>query len=576
MIKKRLKTILRKFWNHSKKLGVSALKKHWPLLLASAVLFVLLFRNPYNNRTLIPNFEPFPDTFHYVTVARCFLARGEWILCRDGIQHELPGAKPSVPQAYSLALIPGFMYNFDPRTFYYSNVVLSFVSLMLLYGILKRVTHKQSIQLFVLAVVVTSYHVYWLPTLAMAENLLIPLYLLGAYLLILQKSKKQLVALGLVATAIYFTKYAYVPLSGSLLLFAGIAILSAQAKFIKKPLQLIKKAGFDLLFLIVPVVALLPFSHNFSNSVKLLEDIFLPKSGLESTPKSGTGTYFSLQTVQKYLPDYLNIYLGKPARFLWDVRPWYPQLIGIGGMLGLLAGLMTSKKRLIAGFLLVSSISQAAFMATFYAFDSRYVYSGFFAIAIGFALLLDHISERKLFHVKIKKMTLTPRIIAWLLVAMCSVVILVPRVSTIKSQVGINLKYAETPWWYLSVLDYNSFFATRREEQPQLITLTSPFMIDYYSNNTYTVLPFDEQQDFNNQKDTVWGIPKEQLLVDTYRSKLEAGENLYISNYGIEATNRFKSTFAQYQTLFDLEKVQEGCYNLCNIYRVSLPADPAE
>lgn len=576
MIKKHLKKTLQKFWNHSKRATVVTVKKHWPLVLASAVLFVLLFRNPYNDRTLIPNFEPFPDTFHYVTVARCFLQRGEWLLCRDGIQHELPGAQPSVPQAYSLALIPGFMFNFDPRTFYYSNVVLSFFSLMLLYGILKKITQKQSIQLFALAVVVTSYHVYWLPTLAMAENLLIPLYLLGTYLLMLQKSKKQLVALGLVATAIYFTKYAYVPLSASLLLFAGIAILTAHAKLVKKPLQLIKKAGLDFIFLTVPVLALLPFSHNFSNSVRLLEDIFLPKPVTETVPKSGTGTYFSLQTARQYFPDYLYIHLGKPARFLWDVRPWYPQLIGIGGVLGLLTGLMTSKKRLLAGFLLVSSISQAAFMATFYAFDSRYIYSGFFAMAIGFAMILDHISERKLFHIKAKKVMLTPKSIAWILVAVCTVLILLPRASTVKSQVGINLKYAETPWWYLSVLDYNSFFATRREEQPQLITLTSPFMIDYYSNNTYTVLPFDEQQDFNNQKDTVWGIPEDQTLIDTYRSKLEAGENLYISNYGIEATNRFKSTFAQYQTLFDLEKVQEGCYNLCNIYRVSLPADPSE
>lgn len=570
MIKKRLKKILQKFWNRSKQAAFSALKKHWPLVLASAVLFVLLFKNPYNTRTLIPNFEPFPDTFHYVTVARCFLERGEWHLCRGGIQHELPGAKPSVPQAYSLALIPGFIYNFDPRTFYYSNVVLSFVSLILLYAILRKSTNNQLIQLFTLAVSVSSYHVYWLPTLAMAENLLIPLYLLGTYLLLLSKSKKQLVAIGLVATAIYFTKYAYVPLSASLLLFGGIAILAAQQKHFSKPRTFLKQTIWDSVCMVIPVVVLLPFSHNFSNSLKLLTNLITPKAE-SGSQASGTGSYFSMQTANKYFPDYLAIYLGKPARFLWDVRPWFSQLIGIGGVLGLFSGLMTSKLLLLAGFLLVSNLAQAAFMSTFYAFDSRYIYSGFFAVLIGFALLLDHISTRKLLHVKLKKFTVTPVVLSIVLVGVCSVLVLLPKITPVKSQVAINLKYAETPWWYLSILEYNSFFANKREEQPQLITLTSPFMVDYFSNNTYTVLPFDEQQDFNGQKANVWGISEDQLLVDTFQQKLENGESLYIANYGVEATDRFRSTFAQYQETFLLDKVHEGCYNLCNIYQVSLP-----
>ena len=95
-------------------------------------------------------------------------------------------------------------------------------------------------------------------------------------------------------------------------------------------------------------------------------------------------------------------------------------------------------------------------------------------------------------------------------------------------------------------------------------------MIDFFANNTYTVLPFDEQQDFSNQRDNVWGIPKDQTLMETYTQKLEAGENLYLADYGIQATGRFKSTFQNYTETFHIEKMQSGCFDLCNIYKVTL------
>lgn len=572
MIKKILKRVLLRFLKTSKRVlthVITNLKNEWPLFATAFVLTLLLARDPFSDRTLIPNFEPFPDTFHYITTARCYITRGEWKLCRDGIQYELPGTVPSVPQAYSLALIPGFLVLNDPRFFYYTNVALSFIAIILFDSILKTLTKRKLLRATILAILVTSYHVYWLPSLAMAENLLIPLYLLATWLLTKKVSRKQLVGLSIAATGIYFTKYAYTPLTASIMLFGGITILvhTWNAQSLGKTL----KSTLGLLpYLVGPAVILLPFSHNFSSSFSfLISQLRISKPA--ETAAASNSSYFSAKTSAAYLPEYFQVLLGKTARFLWDFRPWYPKWIGYLGLGGWIAGLIQKKHRLLAGFLLVSTATQLAFMSTFYAFDTRYIFSAFFAVLLGVALFVEPLLDHKTVTKLLTKIKLPVWVGTVAVVGVLGVIVLLPRATAVKSQIVINIKYAETPWWYLSVLEYNSFFANKREEQPQLITLSSPYLVDFFSNNTYAVLPFDEQQDFANVKDAVWGIENNTLLMDTYQQKLENGETLYVADYGIQATDRFRSTFAAYQERFTLTKVNSGCHDLCNIYSLELP-----
>ena len=537
--------------------------KHWPLLIASFALFFLLFRNPYGTRNLISNFEPFPDSFHYVTVARCFISEGTWNLCRSGLQTDLAGYKSSVPEGYSLVLLPGFLLSFDARTFYFTNVALSYLSLLLLYLILKKINKSNLIQALILGITVTSYHFYWLPTLAMAENLLIPLFLLSGYVLLLKPTKKVIVATGGVAASFYFTKFAYVPIAFSLLLTQFFQLVLDKHK---------KRTNSELLvnlsLLGLPLILLLPFSHDLNKSLSFLSSFFSKK---DSPLTTTTNSYFSTTTFGHYFSEYLKILIGNPARFLWDVRPWFQKGVGIFGILGLLTGLMEKKYRPLAFYFILSTITQIIFMSTFYAFDSRYIYTGFFAVLIGFAMMLEHILLQKRIRKLFKKISFGKDMMTVLVTVGLGVIIFWSRLMPIKSQVMINLKYAETPWWYLSIQEYNAFFSNRREEQAQLISLTSPFMIDFFTNNTYVVLPFDEQQDFNQKKINVWGISDEQTLLETYTQKLENGEHLYIADYGIQAAGQFRNTFKLYNQAFTLEKVHEGCYNLCNIYSLSLP-----
>ena len=538
--------------------------RHWPLFLASFALFFLLFRNPYSTRTLIPNFEPFPDSFHYVTVARCFIAEGTWNLCRSGLQTGLPGSDPSVPQGYSLALLPGFLLSFDPRTFYFTNVFLSYLSVVLLYAILKKITKEPFIHALVLGITVTSYHFFWLPTLAMAENLLVPLFLLSCYLMLQKTTKKVLLATGTVSVAFYFTKFAYVPLVVTLVAvqFFKMALPNLRQKKYKQTL-------IATIILGLPILLLLPFSYNFAKSIAFLLRIITPKT---QAPGSSTVTnsYFGMSVFADHFSEYVQILLGHPARFLWDVRPWFSKLIGWLGFLGILSALIKPKHRTFALYLGISTLAQTIFMSTFYAFDSRYIFTGFFAILLGLALLLDNISSQKRIQMLLKKLSIPKKLFVPGTTLILGIILLGSRLLPLKSQVMLNLKYAESPWWYLSIQEYNAFFSSRREEQAQLISLTSPYMVDFFTNNTYVVLPFDEQQDFNQKKLEVWGVPNNQSLLETYTQKLTNGEKIYLANYGIEASGQFKNTFKKYSETFELEKVHEGCFNLCNIYTVSL------
>ena len=104
------------------------------LCISMVLLFALLiYKNPFSQRTLIPNFEPFPDTFHYINPALSLLKGNGFSINRDGRV-----IRPNVPPLYSLSLIPAFAIKLDPRISYYSNAALAFISLFLFWSILKN------------------------------------------------------------------------------------------------------------------------------------------------------------------------------------------------------------------------------------------------------------------------------------------------------------------------------------------------------------------------------------------------------------------------------------------------------
>ncbi len=522
------------------------------------VFFVLLLRNPYSTRTLIPNLEPFPDAFYYTTPPRCFLHGQGFRMCRL-YNPDITGITSAVPPAYSITLLTGYLLNFDVRTFYFINVVLSFFSALILFKICQNFFKNQFISGFILFLYVTNYFIYWYPTLAMAENLLLPLFLLS--ILVLQQKKltfKLSILAGLLAISFYATKYAFAPLTLTFPLFYFIKILKT------KQTNKQKIAHFLLLTIpatiimanLVGVQVILGFLNEFLNGAI--------DTNSNSTITSGKG-FFSVSYFSKHIREYSLALVGKSQRFLWDNTPLTERWIALPGLLGLLLSFRLKKLTLAKFWLNIAVITQLLFISTFYVVDVRYVYHFLPTLLLGFGFFLQHL-HKTIFKNNINFLTLLFVLLS---------IYLATNVLRLKSVVMVNLKYSESPWWYLSQLEMNRYFDSFEEttKKPILITLASPYLTDNYSNQKYTVLPLNDQQDFKGSVNKVWGQNNYTNLLLLYQQKVLEGNDVFLTNYGVSAANHFKESYLEIQNKFKLIEVHSGCYNLCNIYKLEFPND---
>jgi hypothetical protein len=578
ILKKDLKGLLRneiKFMTPQKL--ITYLKRHYIFVFIFAVLFVLLLRNPYSERNLIANLEPFPDAFYYTTIPRCLLEGQGWKMCRLS-NPEIEGVSSAVPPAYSIALLPAYLISTDVRTFYFINVLLAFASLALLYTVSQNFFKSKHISSLIAFFYVTNYFTYWYPSLAMAENLTIPLFLFS--ILILQQkgiTKTISVLAGLTAIGFYATKYSSAPLTASFsVLF--ILLLLQQKISVKEKSQLI-------FYAMVPAGILAGFIIDLKKIMAVIWQIFgnnTIRLSENAQINQVNNDFFSSSYFLPHLKEYSKPLFGKPQRFLWDYTPLTEKWIALSGLFGLLASFKNREYSMAKLWLIVATISQLLFISTFYVVDVRYVYHFLPVLLLGFGffiqfiykIILTQTKKVKLLqfkNAKLSKIIPGEKFFLYALLLSFLFIYTISNISRLKSAVMINLKYAETPWWYLSQIEMNNYFdttTTNYDEKPILITLASPFLTDNYSNGNYTTLPLNDQQDFRGNMPEVWGKNDYSDLHKLYENKINEGIPVYITNYGINATRLFEQSFKEIEAKFNLIEVQTGCYNLCNIYRL--------
>ena len=526
------------------------------------ILFLLLlFKDPFSERTLIPNFEPYPDTFNYIDPALNLTKGKSFNLNREGrIRVQ------AVPPLYSFSLMPLFLLKSDPRMAYYANVILSLVSLLFFWLILRRIFANKFIIFFLLILYVTNYFIYWVPSLIMAENLTLTLFLISVFLLLSKPVIVNQILLAALAIGLYATKYANISLTFTIIFFSlGKIILE---KIVLK--QKIKLMSF-LLAAVFLFFAVLAAFEGITKGNNIFTQVLEHLSSIErSVPKNNTpsetisaSSWFGIQYVKQNLPLYINSLLGAPNRFLWDHTPLVPKFIAIVGIMGIIGSIFSKKYRFLSQVLLFSLSATVMFMSTFYSFDARYLYIAIPTLLIGFGLFLmgfeNKILKKKIFFIFL------------IFVFIC--IYLISNFTRIKSQISLNLRYAETPWNYIAVLKMNEYFSAdkiKSEKKPVLISALPPFLIDYYSNGNYTLLPLSYEQEFRGIKKIVWGPNDYSDLPKLYRKYLNEGYEVYISRAGLgneSYTNRDFNTIIEE---FDTKLVLRGCYDQCNIYRVKL------
>jgi hypothetical protein len=531
------------------------------------VFAFLLLRNPFSDRTLIPNFEPYPDTIHYVTPARSFLLGKGLKIYRNGY-----GRNPSVSPLYSLVLIPLYAINYDVRVFYFTNVILSFISFFLFFKILKKITKNIYIIGLCLFLYVTNYYIYWYPTLAMSENLILPLFLLGVYLLLTPVSIFATLLAGIVGISFYGTKYACAPLTASYLFLYYLKIFIGKDKLSRK-----------IFYLTIPVISLIIFSALFLDIGKIFGTIYqnislafinplisIFNSSEKITNANFDNAPFSKFYLVKYFPRYLKAIVGYPERFLWDNTPIVNKLVGIGGLTGLILNLFRKKYRFLCLSLIILLFSSIYFIASFYSFDMRFIYHALPIMIIGFALFLStgdfRINKTDFKHV------------FNLIILGLFLYYLLTNAIRFKKQIMLNIKYRETPWYYVAVIELNKYFnkpvfvkTSAGNKKPVVISALNPFYIDYFTNGNYDLLPLSSWQDFfRKSPPSPWGENDYTNLIALYRLYINRGHDVYVHNSGLGNVGNLNASFNDIKENLGLEKVADGCYDSCNIYRVSL------
>ncbi len=542
--------------------------RRYPLIIFIGSLFLLgllLLKNPFSERNLISNLEPYPDTLHYINPAINFLeGKGMYL------QREDRKINPRVPPLYSVSLLPILLINReDPRVFYFINIALSLGALFLFYLFLKKISKNPFILGFGLFLYVSNYFIYWFPNLAMAETLFLFLFNLSLFLLTSKVSAKTLIIFAFVTVGFYATKYASIPL-----VFISAFLYSLKIWFeIKKRSLKVKTYGifFGSLFIFVGLLSLYEYLikgvNLFANLLRLLA-LIIPNHQLNEsaiqTSSTARNAWFSLAYFKDNLTAYWGALNGSSMRFLWDFTPIVPAFVGKLGLLGLILGMFKKDYRFISLALLLFIFSVVFFISTFYSVDARYIYHVIPSLTAGFGLFFV------ILFTLVKKHKI--RYLIYLVFSIVAIFYFATNIIRLKNQIVLNLKYSETPWNYISVRNLNDFFNNQKDfgKKPFVISAAPPYYIDFFSNGKYSLLPLSINQEFYLDKEKVWGQYNYPSLVSLYEQKIKAGYPLYLSRYGIGNEGYLHVSYNDIFKNFKVTEVQKGCFEVCNLYQVEL------
>jgi len=527
----------------------------WVALL---VYILLLAKDPFGQRTLIPNLEPYPDTINYIVPARSLLAGGPFKIVREGRT-----LNPNVPPLYSITLLPFYAVNQDPRMFFFANLLFSALSFYLFYLVVRKISSSVIIMSICLFFYATNYYLYWYPQWAMAENLVLPIFLYATYLLTLRVETRNIFLAGLTCVAIYATKYAYLPFTiVYFFVYLTKILLEKRAKSLRPVIYLISSL---LLFatLVLGYQYTIQNSNPFARYIQIFIGIF-GKGDLNSNGGSAIVSsrgWFSSDFFKRNLPQYLNGVLGNRTRLLWETTPILPAYLLVMSWIGLIWACFKKKYRDISLPLLVLLIFPLIIISTFSTFDMRYIYHAIPTFLIGLAFFFV------LLRTLIRKKS-------------CGFILIVLAIFgyyflgnaiRIKSQVVINIKYAETPWYYISVLRLNDYFTKETivdDKKPVVISPMPPYYIDFYSNGNYELLPLARDQEFRLSKEEAWGKLDYSNLIALYKAYINDGRNLFVSTYGLGNEKNLHTAFKDLSNNFKLIEVYDGCYGQCRIYKL--------
>lgn len=518
--------------------------KWWLLFGVLASIYLLLsFKYIFRPTSLIGNLEPYPDSLYYAVPA-WNVARGNgWGMFTSQYHSSLV-----TPPLYSLYLIPFFWLISDVRVFYAANMLLGIGSLGLLILIFKQVLSKRKSTLLAASVggffYVTNFYIYTIPSLLMAENITLFLVMVGIWSTVTQK--KWLA--GWIPVLLLLVKFSNFPLS------AIFALWYAAELYVDKQLSVTQKFKWVMYGAATGIVLLLYI---------VWSQVLSGHKNLQSGQSFST-TYF-IHNFQFYV----QTLLGFDTTFLWLKERL------ISPVMSLVTVFATSlwysrkpNKRILILSLLLIVISTIIFISFFVTPDARYVSFSVPILAILFSGgMKEFIDKKKLLG------TLSLAVIAmtFLLLPGAGMRGQEPELLTIKKQVGLNLKYSETPWNYLAVQHWNDSLSQQTNDSSKKIylgTFLPPYYLYLLNVGEVNVLPLSAEQEFFNDPKEFTERFETTSITELYTRILQQGGTIYVSPYYVNNVHTWQKDYQTIENAFRLEKVSTGCLEGCNLYQV--------
>ena len=482
----------------------------------------------------LQNLEPYPDGILYALSARNFV-QGE------GMQLSYQGSELRywVPRLYSIALIPGYLISTNSTTFYVYNVFLGLASLALLLYIV-RTTTKSWVALVVAGLVYLSHtYILWLPSVPMAENLALPLFLAAVLGLVRMRDgwRYSLLAFG-AAGLLFLTKLSLAGVIGMILLLLVVGLYQGLTKKRRAASWIISGA--------VAIIFALQYGETL---LSLL---------------SGESPFYGFRFLLGNLNAYGQMLLGSEGNFLW-LRISLSSIGVLGIFVFAVWQFLRSKAlewRRRGLILLALFLAQFPIMLIFYVADARYI---ILTVPI-FALAAGWLSEFWLEFFKSRRQ----RSVFFLLVGLALIIQLWVQLPLVRQVVAANLLGRTVGWQREEIKEFDKVLVSESDEA-YLITALPPFLVDAYSEGNYRVLPMSSSQEFLQKSQWVWGsdLEPEEYPVDLnniYGELLAEGKKVYISNAYISHSHEVVLDYEELQKTYSFELVSEGCLGTCNVY----------
>lgn len=537
------------------------MRRHPVLIFGLILLLLLMWRQPFSPTNSLANLEPFPDTIYYLSGAQNIARDLSFNLNRTGVEIRSP-----VPVLYSLVLSPLFLVFSDPRSFYLGNMLLALASATLFYFVLERTVAKRGIKTIVFLLFVANPVLSWYPTLAMAENLVLPLFLAWYWLLLAPVTSRRLVLAGVLPLLLLGAKISmvpFVPLLG--LAYAGKIWLETT-----KRREILKRLGILAVVMVLANVALVRldgrlkhFEPGSQEKNPLRSHYQTYTASLVQTPEASEHVAFwSLDYLNKNLPLYLGTITGGQVPLLQAPFRIMPHLLGPLVALALAANVVLNPA--LGGFNLLLVGTALPLFATFFVVDFRYIYFllpvFYLTAALFWQGLARYLAPRPYWRV------------LYFGTGLLFVGSLFTRAVFVTDRIKANLTPSETAVNYRILTAFNDYFAPDRFSagpKPKLLTVIPPFYFDYFSSGRYEVLPLSAHLYITPDPTALYGDYDWTSLTGLYQSFLDQGIEVYASPVADQVREEYVRDWSQIVRTFKLEPVTVDCANLCKLYRLT-------